>query len=129
MTKKTKEMPKLVTISEELLEQLKFYTGTMPLREMQKIIKDVDKSAWPLKKNYKEDEPRVMVVELGVLDTLASYLRLLPLYMVGELYTMIQMGVKEYKAGKEVEDEAEVAVAPEPEVQEKPEEVKLTSNK
>lgn len=114
MAKKAK-LPKLVTISEELLEQVKFFVGSMPLREVGTLLKKVEKNAWAENKDYKEDEPKMFVIDLKTLDALAGYLRILPLYMVGELYTMVQMGVKAYEPGnKEADKDEPIGDMPEP---------------
>jgi hypothetical protein len=98
MSKKKIELPKIVSITDELLEQVKYFVGSMPLASAQKIIKEI--KSWPTKEEGRSN------VELNDLNGLAGYLRILPLYMVGELYTQIQMDIKDYKVedDKEVED-------------------------
>jgi len=102
------ELPKLVTISEELLKQMQFFVGSMPLNEANRIIKRVNDESWELKqpelkeevKEGEEAQAKMIVIELALLDNLAGFLRLLPLYMVGELYSMVQMGVIAYESEK-----------------------------
>ena len=90
MSKKKIELPKIVSITTELLDQVKYFVGSMPLASAQKIIKEI--KSWPTKEEGRSN------VELNDLNGLAGYLRVLPLYMVGELYTQLQVDIKEYKA-------------------------------
>jgi len=95
MTEKKKELPKLVTLADELLKQLTMFVSSMPIMSAQKAVKTANENSWPDKDNEKN-----VVISLKELDNLASYLRILPLYQSGELYTMIQMGVKEHAPSK-----------------------------
>lgn len=113
MAKKIKpdQLPKLVTVEKELLDQLLLIVGSMPIMDAQKAVKAANKESWSPK-----DSETTKIIPLSVLDNLAGYLRILPLYQSGELYTMMQMSVKAYgeeEAVKEVVKEDDLKADPE----------------
>lgn len=91
--KNSTELPKLVTVEKELLEQVLMIVGGMPIMDAQKAVKAAHDGMW----DHKKDE-KLKVIPLSLLNGLGGYIRILPLYQVGELYTMLQMGVKVYGA-------------------------------
>ena len=93
------KLPTLVTLNNEILSELTGMISMMPIVYAQKLIEKGTPSTFPLK----GDEERT-VVPLKYLDELASYLRILPLFMSGQLYTSVQMDVLEYKAGEETKE-------------------------
>ena len=86
---KKKELPKIVTINKELLKQVKYFVASMPLESAQKHSKEL--------KEWDSSDKERYNVDLSALNSLAGYLRVLPLFMVGELYTQVQMDVKAYE--------------------------------
>jgi len=87
---KKKELPKIVTINKELLEQVKYFVASMPLESAQKDVKHL--------KSWDSPDKKRASLALAELNSVAGYLRVLPLFMVGELYTQIQMDIKPYSA-------------------------------